>query len=61
MVPRSRATPRPEVSLDAAACLPARTTLLRVTTAVLSLSERVAAGDEDAAAEVEALATLLSR
>lgn len=37
-------------------CLPA---LLRVTTAVLELTERVAAGDLKAAAEVEALAALL--
>jgi hypothetical protein len=37
-------------------CLPA---LLRVTTAVLELGQRVAAGDEDAAADVERMAALL--
>jgi hypothetical protein len=33
--------------------------LLRVTTAVLELSERVAAGDQDAVADVERMAALL--
>lgn len=41
-------------------CLPAPASqMLRVTTAVLALSVRVAAGDEDAAAQVGALAELL--
>jgi hypothetical protein len=35
--------------------------MLAVTTAVLELSERVAAGDEDAAADVERMAALLAR
>jgi hypothetical protein len=41
----------------AAPVLPA---LLRVTTAVLALSERAAAGDTEAAAQLEALARLVT-
>lgn len=41
-----------------AACLPA---LLRVTMHVLMLHDRVMTGDEDAAAEVEALAAAVER
>lgn len=48
----------PEVSLDAA-CLPAALLLLRVTTAVLHLGERLAAGDVSAADEVRELAERL--
>lgn len=64
MVPRARADGMPtdmpvnmplECPVDAA-CLPA---LLRVTTAVLALHDRVLAGDLSARAEVEALAALL--
>ena len=42
-----------------AACLPAALLLLRVTTAVLHLGERLAAGDVSAHAEVERLAGVL--
>lgn len=42
-----------------AACLPALT-MLRVTTAVLNLQERAAAGDLAALAELDALARLLA-
>lgn len=50
---RSRARP-PEVLLDAA-CL-----LLRVTTGVLVLADRVAAGDEEAVETAAAVADLLT-
>lgn len=40
-----------------ASCLPA---LIRVTTAVLELGQRVAAGDEDAARQLSVLATMLA-
>jgi hypothetical protein len=45
-----------------AACPPAlRSQLLHVTTAVLELTTLVAAGDERAAAQLEAMAALLER